>query len=79
MLPHLSRTYTRSNSIVRDTPTIENIYLHAYASIQAATSVSQTTLRPHATPFATRVRYPGSCYGGMRPYQIIPQLRKLQQ
>jgi hypothetical protein len=38
-----------AHSIVRDTPTIEHIYLHAHASIQAATSVSHVTLHPHAT------------------------------
>ncbi|CAJ1895120.1 unnamed protein product [Cylindrotheca closterium] len=36
---------TKSN-VLRDTPTIENIYLHENASIEAATSVSKVTMLP---------------------------------
>jgi hypothetical protein len=46
---HMTFNILSPHSIVRDTPTIENVYLYAHASIHAATSVSQATLHPHAT------------------------------
>lgn len=35
--------------IVRDTPTIQNIFLHIHSSIEAATSVDTATLFPHSS------------------------------
>ena len=34
--------------LVRDTPTLQDVYLHEHSSIEAATSVSQSTLFPQA-------------------------------
>lgn len=35
--------------LVRDTPTIQNVFLHNFSSIEAATSVSHVTLYPHSS------------------------------
>ncbi len=36
------------HALVRDTPTLESIYLHPHASIQGATSISNAILLPHS-------------------------------
>ncbi len=47
-LPNTSWNFIGDGCVVRDTPTVQNIFLHDRSSIEAATFVSQTTLFAHS-------------------------------